>query len=271
MTGILAPRRQHLSCYVRSAERLANWEAARRCIVVAGIVAGCRFAALQRKTWRSRVFRGEWRDLHFLALVMVSYAKPARGGRSCVCTTVCASKYCKMHAQQGRQETMLGVDERGQGPDRKADRKRMRDVDVASVVVVGVKRRVKPVACGAVQCSACGQRASAVTSSRSALSCPVAACQACARRGWHGERSEVNAAAARPNLGDGRLLLVLLQGGKANVSARALDWTGRSEDATDCSASSLTRARQTDRPGGGIGDGREGGRREGGVGEVAVR
>ena len=271
MTGILAPRRQHLSCYVRSAERLANWEAARRCIVVAGIVAGCHFAALQRKTWRSSVFRGEWRNLHFLALVMVSYAKPARGGRSCVCTTVCASKYCKMHAQQGRQETMLGVDERGQGPDRKADRKRMRDVDVASVVVVGVKRRVKPVACGAVQCSACGQRASAVTSSRSALSCPVAACQACARRCWHGERSEVNAAAARPNLGDGRLLLVLLQGGKANVSARALDWTGRSEDATDCSASSLTRARQTDRPGGGIGDGREGGRREGGVGEVAVR
>ena len=242
MTGILAPRRQHLSCYVRSAERLANWEAARRCIVVAGIVAGCRFAALQRKTWRSRVFRGEWRNLHLLALVMVSYAKPARGG-SCVCTTVCARKYCKMHAQQGRQETMLGVDERGQGPDRKANRKRMRDVDVASVVVVGVKRRVKPVACGAVQCSACGQRASAVTSSRSALSCPVAACQACARRGWHGERSEVNAAAARPNLGDGRLLLVLLQGGKANVSARALD----SQRTRRTTALLFSHARATDR------------------------
>ena len=56
MTGILAPRRQHLSCYVRSAERLANWEAARRCIVVAGIVAGCHFAALQRKTWLLREF-----------------------------------------------------------------------------------------------------------------------------------------------------------------------------------------------------------------------
>jgi hypothetical protein len=94
MTGTLARRRQHLSCYVRSAERLAKWEAARRCIVVAGIVGECRFAALQRKTWRLRVFRGEWRNFHFLALVMVSSAKPA-----CVCTTLCSRKYCSMQAQ----------------------------------------------------------------------------------------------------------------------------------------------------------------------------
>jgi hypothetical protein len=81
MRGILAPRRQHLSCYGRSAERLASWEVVQRCIVVAGIAEECHFAALQQKTWRSRVSRGEWRNLHFLALVVVSTAKPARGGR----------------------------------------------------------------------------------------------------------------------------------------------------------------------------------------------
>lgn len=65
-TGILAPRRQHLSCFVRSAERRANsWEAARRCnVVVADIVVEGHSAALQRKTWRLRASRGERRNLH---------------------------------------------------------------------------------------------------------------------------------------------------------------------------------------------------------------
>lgn len=244
MTGILAPRRQHLSCYVRSAERLANWEAARRCIVVAGIVAGCRFAALQRKTWRSRVFRGEWRNLHFLALVMVSYAKPARGGRSCVCTTVCARKYCKMHAQQGRQETMLGVDERGQGPDRKADRKRMRDVDVASVVVVGVKRRVKPVACGAVQCLwAAGQRShklaiSSVLSGGSVSS----VCEAWLARGE--KRGKRGSCATKSRRREALAGVAAGRQGKCKRACTGLDWTVRGRDGLLCF---FSHARATDR------------------------
>jgi hypothetical protein len=164
---------------------------------------------------------------------------------------------------------MQGVDERGHGPDRKAIQKRMRDVDVASVVV-GVKRRrrVVQVACGAVLVGG----GPAQSQARDQL-CPVlwpAACQACVRRGWHGERSDVDAAAARPNLGDGRLLLVLLQGGKANVSARALDWTRQSEDTANWSSSLLTRARKTRRWYWRREGGRRGGRGRSEVSVVAV-
>jgi hypothetical protein len=92
---------------------------------------------------------------------------------------------------------MQSVDERGHGPDRKAVQKRMRDVDVASVDF-GVKKASEA---GRLRCGPCGQRASAVTGSRSALSGPGAGsvCLACVQRGWHGERSDVSAAGARPN------------------------------------------------------------------------
>lgn len=175
-----------------------------------------------------------------------------------------------MHAQQGRQETMLGVDERGQGPDRKADRKRMRDVDVASVVVVGVKRRVKPVACGAVQCLwAAGQRShklaiSSVLSGGSVSS----VCEAWLARGE--KRGKRGSCATKSRRREALAGVAAGRQGKCKRACTGLDWTVRGRDGL-LLCSSLTRARQTDRPGGGIGDGREGGRREGGVGEVAVR
>lgn len=68
-------RRQHRCCSSRSFARLVNsrqryGEAARRGIVVAGIVGAGHLAALQQKTWLSKVF-GYARNIRVLARVVV--------------------------------------------------------------------------------------------------------------------------------------------------------------------------------------------------------
>lgn len=68
-------RRQHRCCSCRSSARLVNsrqryGEAARKGIVVAGIVGAGHLAALQLKTWRSKV-SSYARNIRVLALVVL--------------------------------------------------------------------------------------------------------------------------------------------------------------------------------------------------------
>lgn len=120
----------------------------------------------------------------------------------------------------------------------------MRDVDVASVVVVCARgRRRAKASCFAVLCLwAAGQRSHklAISSLRS-----LSRRRVCVLESWLAQ-GKIDAAAARPKLGDGRFLLVLLQG---DVSARALELAVGGLDWTGLDRSNSSQARATDRAG----------------------